>query len=334
MKSYITVFLISLLISSCNNNPFKNVDLSDSNVQLIFHSLDNDLFDNTDINKQRIEKLKDKYPQILPLFTTEVIRIGYPEDKGVDSLLKAFVTDTMIIKVKEMVDDKINKQQVNKDIEKAFRYYKYYFNNAVIPTVFTCISGFNQSIIMTDSIMGIGLDKYMGDDCKYYSQLGINAYQQINMKPEKIASDAMYAWIMTNFPFTDYGSQLIDKMIYEGKLLYILDAILPDTPDNLKIGYTPEQIKFCEENEADMWRYLAENKMLFSSDRMDIIRYTGDAPYTSSFSSDSPGRTACWLGWQIVRSYMENNQDITLLVLMSNKDCKQLLNKSKYHPKK
>jgi uncharacterized protein YjaZ len=81
-----------------------------------------------------------------------------------------------------------------------------------------------------------------------------------------------------------------------------------------------------------MWTYLAEHKMLFSNERMDIKRYTDDAPYTSSFTADSPGRTGCWLGWQIVKDYMKKNPGMTIPELMEEKDCRKILNYSAYQP--
>jgi uncharacterized protein YjaZ len=40
-----------------------------------------------------------------------------------------------------------------------------------------------------------------------------------------------------------------------------------------------------------------------------------------------------WLGWQIVRSYMENNDDVTLEQLLAM-NTKTIFENSKYKPKK
>ncbi|MFV0522742.1 MAG: hypothetical protein ACK5MI_10030 [Mangrovibacterium sp.] len=329
----ITFLLLAVCLLSCQKNKFEHVDLSNIRTNFVFQNFDSDLFALDSIGDSDIRKLQSQYPGILPLFTTEVIRIGYPEDKGVIGLLNSFVNDTTMRATKSLVDERINKEQLKEQLDKAFKYYHHYFPDKTIPKVFTCISGFNQSIVMTDSLLGIGVDKYLGRDCPYYPRLGISNYQQMNMYPQKILSDAIYAWSTVQFPFVGYGHQLIDKMIYEGKLQYMLEATLPELADSVRIGFTQKQLDFCKKNEGDMWRYLAENKMLFSTNRMDIIRYTGDAPYTSSFSAESPGRTGCWLGWQIVKSYMEHNPDVTLAQLMADKKTKLILNNSAYQAK-
>jgi hypothetical protein len=39
-----------------------------------------------------------------------------------------------------------------------------------------------------------------------------------------------------------------------------------------------------------------------------------------------------WAGWQIVKSCMKNNKDVTLQQLMGDQDAQKILNKSKYRP--
>ncbi|WP_372773188.1 hypothetical protein [Mangrovibacterium sp.] len=331
MKNIVTLLAFVLLLISCQRNPLK-VDLSNTKIDFRFHDFGNDLFEIKDGFESELSELEKDYPEILPLFTAEIINIGIPGEEGFNDLLLTFLNDSLINEVKAEVDKNIDRHLIREGLAESFRYFHYYFPDRIIPDVFTCVSGFNQSIVMTENLLGVGLDKYLGRDCSYYPRLGIPNYQQLNMYPEKIISDAMYAWGMTEFPFDGYGPHLIDRMIYEGKLLYLLDATLPDTPDTLKIGYTKKQMEFCVEKESAMWTYFVEYKMLFSTERMDIKRYVDDAPYTSSFTDQSPGRTGAWIGWQIVKAYMKNNPEVSLPELMTDKNCKNILNQSAYQP--
>jgi hypothetical protein len=81
-----------------------------------------------------------------------------------------------------------------------------------------------------------------------------------------------------------------------------------------------------------MWTFLAEHKLLFTTDRMSIKRFIDDGPYTSAFTDQSPGRTGAWIGWQIVRSYMKQNKEVTLAELMAKDDFQEILNQSGYQP--
>ncbi|MNL23930.1 hypothetical protein D3C87_1453440 [compost metagenome] len=59
------------------------------------------------------------------------------------------------------------------------------------------------------------------------------------------------------------------------------------------------------------------------------------APFSKFYleiDNDSPGRVGAWIGWQMVRSYMKNN-NVTLPELLKT-DNKEIFEKSKYKPKK
>jgi uncharacterized protein YjaZ len=81
-----------------------------------------------------------------------------------------------------------------------------------------------------------------------------------------------------------------------------------------------------------MWVYLIENDLLFSSDNFVIRKLTGEAPFTSYFTNESPGRAAIWIGYKIVESYMTKNRDISLDEMMKNTDVQAILDKAKYNP--
>ena len=66
----------------------------------------------------------------------------------------------------------------------------------------------------------------------------------------------------------------------------------------------------------------------------EIKKYTSEGPFTAAFSKAAPPRIGYWIGWQIVRQYMNNNPEVTMQQLMDNNDAQQLLAKSKYKPKK
>ena len=124
-------------------------------------------------------------------------------------------------------------------------------------------------------------------------------------------------------------------MIYFGKQLYLKDVLLPEYNDAEKMGYTPEEIKWCEENESYMWRYFIENEMLYSDDQKLANRFINPAPFSKFYleiDNESPGRVGAWMGWQIVQSYIKNNDVSLEQVLQLN--AKELFEKSKYKPKK
>jgi hypothetical protein len=122
-------------------------------------------------------------------------------------------------------------------------------------------------------------------------------------------------------------------MIHEGKLLYFSKSMLPEVEDYLIFGFSEAQMKFCRENEAQMWQYLVEHNLLFNSEQMTKRKLTGEAPYTAYFSKESPGRAAVWLGFRIIERYMINNKSVSLEQLMMKTDLQEILQNARYDPR-
>lgn len=332
MNKVVSLLSLIFLLAACTQNPMK-VDVSNVAVNLKIKHFDVDLLkQKPDQMQGAVPGLKKTYGDFFDIFTYRMIAIGGIDTPDFIASLNSFVADTLIRKLETNVAQKVDTVKIRKELELAFKHYKYYFPAKEIPTVYTCISGFNQSVVISRDILGVSLDKYMGSDCPFYQQLGLPAYKCRNMHQGKIVPDMMQGWADAEWPKADKENTLLSNMIHYGKVLYFLDAMFPDMNDTLKAGFTAKQLDFCKKNEARMWTYMAEHKMLFTTDRMSIKRFIDDAPYTASFSEESPGRTGAWLGWQIVRSYMKQNKEIKLADLMNNTDYQSILNQSGYQP--
>ncbi len=328
--------LICTMMISCNGcrkNPLKK-DVSKENVGIQIHRFDLDLFAvPPDSLKNYVPRLQTQYGTFFKLFTYEMIHIGGPQDPTFLSDLKRFSTDKITYKIrKETARVYPDVKWLEKDLTLAFKYYHYYFPEKKIPQVYTCISYFNQSIVVADGILGISLDKYLGKNCSFYPLLDLPQYKRANMCKERIVPESMYAWALSEFPYNDPTDNLLGEMIYQGKLMYFVDAMLPDVDDSLKIGYSAKQLNFCKTSEEAFWTFLVEQKLLFSTDFMLKRKLIKDAPFTTCFTNASPGRTGVWIGWQIVRTYMKNNPKVTLRQLMSNNNYQQILDDSGYSP--
>ena len=111
--------------------------------------------------------------------------------------------------------------------------------------------------------------------------------------------------------------------------------MIPSDSDAEKIGYTPEEIQWAQDNEGYMWRYFIENKLLFDTSSKLANRFINPAPFSKFYleiDNETPGSIGKWLGWQIVRSYAKNNE-VSLEALLQT-DAKELFDNSKYKPKK
>ncbi|HUX58776.1 MAG TPA: hypothetical protein VMV77_17530 [Bacteroidales bacterium] len=332
---YIFLLLIATLIASCKKNHYK-VNTSSIDVKIEIRRLEKDLF-TTDPNEilAVVPALKQKYNGFLQLFSY-VINTGNINEASFGDLLLRFCTDKQNNDVYEHVMDLYpDVTEIERGLEEGFRHYLFYFPRRNVPDIFTCITGFNNSIITADSIIGIGLDRYLGAGCEYYPRLEIYKYMAARMTPENIVSDCMYGWGASEWDFSILkypADNVISEMIHDGKLKYFEKCMLPETSDEIIFGFNSDQMKFCRNNESQMWQYLIENDLLFNSDQFTIRKLTGEAPFTSYFTNESPGRAAVWLGFRIVESCMMKNPGIKIEELMNNTDIQLILEKAKYSP--
>ena len=124
-------------------------------------------------------------------------------------------------------------------------------------------------------------------------------------------------------------------MIFEGKKMYLLDLYLPTISNQEKIGYSSDKFNWAKANEQQIWMYFIDRKILFSTDFNLNARFLENGPFSKFYMEQdnlSPGKIGVWLGWQIVRSFMEKN-DVSLQELLKmNED--EIFKKSNYKPKK
>ena len=223
---------------------------------------------------------------------------------------------------------------VQDDIESLFQHLKYYDKTFKVPRVITVTSDvdYRNKTIVTDTIVLISLDTYLGADHHFYE--GIQRFLTLKMKRSQIVSD-LAADYSENYIFQNKSKTLLDDMVYFGKQLYFKDKTIPFVSDAEKIGYTEEQLDWVKENESEVWRYFIERELLFSTDNSLAGRFIADAPFSKFYlelDGESPDRIGQYIGWQIVRSFMKNNEINFMEMLQMDAD--EIFNNSKFKPRK
>jgi len=225
---------------------------------------------------------------------------------------------------------------VEKELTEAFRHLRYYFPDAPIPRIYTYISGgeYDSPVRIFDSVLLIALDAYLGADFKPYAAEGLPFYRIRRMEQDYLLPDCISAMEHSFYPSRYPGNTLLDQMIGAGKRIYFIDAMIPAYPDRFKIGYTSEQMAWAEKNESQVWAVMIENRLLYSTSGNVIRTFLADGPFTADFSAESPPRLGEFIGWQIVKAWMERNDNSSLEAVLSEPDAQKILAGSKYKPDK
>ncbi|MBN2894026.1 MAG: hypothetical protein JXL97_19305 [Bacteroidales bacterium] len=334
MKKNTILFAIAIItLFSCNRNEFI-IDVSDIDVDLEIYRFDEQLFTiDPDEIYYEIPKIQSTYGEFFDIYNIDIIGVGMPEQKEYyENLSEFFYYCDQIGLYSEIAETfPPNNSTFEAKLADAFKHYKYYFPDKQIPAIITCVSGFNLSVFTGYGFIGISLDKYLGTNYEGYKEMFEN-YMTRRMHKEMIPVDVMKAWSMAEFQFNDSINTVMTNSIYEGRIQYFLDAMLPETADTLKWGYTQIQWGWANKYEKNIWNYMVSDKVVFSNETMQIKTYTGEAPFTTPFQNNSAPRAGSFIGYKIVQDYMKNNPDITLKDLMNERDYMKIYNNSYYKP--
>ncbi|MBP6978335.1 MAG: hypothetical protein KBB71_08490 [Lentimicrobiaceae bacterium] len=330
-KRWIGIILVMILSVSCGSQKtrWQSIDIRDiPGPDLTIHRYEEALF-SADTNRLA--------SAIHDLMGTYAVFLGSaPADSMGILQLRQYVRDPFIRQLYDETrslypDLKVQEQQLNE----IFRYYSYYFPDQAIPQVYTYVSGidYQNPVMFQPPDLLIALDMYLGEDYEHYRQLGVPAYRIRNFSKEFLIRDCVQELAAYHMKDLYPGDDVLEKMVVEGKKLYFLDALLPFEEDTVKIGFTDDQLRWCIENESNLWKFMIENEVLYSTDIQIINKFFNDGPFTRGFPG-SPARLGSWLGWQIIRNYMDHHSGLTLRDLLHETDAHEILRDSGYKPEK
>lgn len=318
-RAVLLLIFFSVTFHACDDGDKIEAEISKISIDLNVYRFDTE-FD--EVNPDQLDSLKSKYPFLFPE--------QYP-----DSIWRAKLNDSL----QKVLRTSVRKEFSDFDKEETaltslYKHVAYYFEGYKVPMVITVTNDvdYPNRIIATDSILFIGLDNYLGVDHEFYA--GFSKYISSGLDRNFLISDVSSAVGNTVTPRPKDRSFLA-QMVYYGKILYIKDKIIPFETDAKKIGYSEQQLQWVVENEEPIWRNFIENEYLYDTDNKLASRFLDPAPFSKfglELDSDSPGRAGRYIGWQMVRAFMNNNT--VSLEQMLNLSGEEIFKKSSYKPKK
>lgn len=318
MKKISIFFVLIITLFSCSKKDKIQEKAEKIPVEIIVDRYDKAFFETP---PAKLDVLKQKYPDFFPPTVSDSVLT----EKMQNPLWRELYTE-----VEKKYSDFSNQKT---EIETLFQYIKYYYPKTEIPKVTTVIQEMDTDykVIYTPKMLIISLELYLGKNHKFYE---FPKYMKQTFEQEQMLPDIVEAFSKTKVkPPTD--KEFLSQIIYAGKQLYLKDILLPELTEEVKMCYTTAQLKYCTDNEANMWRFFVQENLLYDSSPKLVQSFIAPAPF-SKFGmitdNETPGRVGAWFGLQIVRSFMENNnvppQQMFIL------DAKEIFQKSKYKPRK
>lgn len=332
-------FLVGFLIVSvagCNCGKSKHIpDVSAIKADAKVIRFDQELFAlDTNNIKAGVEALSAKYPDFAgPFFQNMFWNPNQPDSAEYFLQCRMFVGDSFLRHLADTCRTLYpDLNEVEKDLSRVFQFYRYYFPQAPLPKVYAFVSGYNFWTVVNEdiSVLGIGLDCTFGTNHAPY--LGIPNfhpyYMRRNLTKEQLVPQLVRG-IAERIAGPPSGNRMIDIMVAKGKMMYLADALMPEAPDSLRLGWTAEQTEYVEGSEESLYKYLVDANLLFSTKYADFRKFVELGPFDPNFSSDNPGNSGSWLGWQMVKQYMERTPGATLESMLRDRDSQKFLQKYK-----
>ena len=324
MQKIISFIVLIIVLISCKNDSCDDYpSTEDVNVELISY-------------QKEYKKITSKEGILSFLNENQTLKNGfflaqqYPDSIIVDYLYNVAYSggiDTIYTECESTFGDF---EKWKKQYEDAFSLLQYYFPDERLRTIATFIQGPQKDLHIEDTAVIVGLDYFLGPKATFRPQ----NYEYINKRyvPDAIVPMSMVL-ISTKYNRSAFDDKtLLAEMIYFGKSYYFAKSMLPCVGDSSIIGYSQDEAEGSMKNIDRIWSYFVEKEVLFETNHVEKKRYIEERPAVTEIGNKCPGRIGQWLGWQIVKAYMDNNDDVTLAQLMAEKDVKKIFDKSKFKP--
>jgi hypothetical protein len=346
MKKLLPILLL-IGIAACNSGN-NAPDVSHIKIDLKTQRFEQDFFAiDSNNTKAGLFQLEQKYPVFLPLFVNHVLGLGPVNDTNE----LAFEGSKRFLNLNQVVYKESQKlfkdfSGTAKELENGFRYVKHYFPDYKVPTIITTVGPMDALAPMSnnepspnymgENFLAVSLQFYLGKDFSIYNDPGYISsvapqYRSARFSKEYIAGDVFKLVIDDLFPDSSSRYPLIERFIEKGKRLYLLQQFLPNSNDTLLIGYTGKQLEWCKENERSMYNFFIQQNLLFEIDPALTQNFTTDGPTTQGMPEQSPGNIGAFLGWEIVKAYMQKKPSVTVAQLMRTSN-KNIFNEADYKP--
>ncbi len=312
-----TIFIISFLFVRCNDADKVNEEIAKIDIDVTVSRFDREF---AEAEVSDLPRLKQTYPYLFPK--------QYP-----DSIWEAKLKDSVQVELFREVGEAFpNFETEKEDLKSVFQHIKYYFPRFNVPRVITLTSevDYNNQVILADTLLLIGLDTYLGVEHHFYQD--IQNYIAAGLDKKYIATDVADNFAQKVVPRLN-DRTFLSQMIYYGKILYLKDKLLPNKDEAVRMKYSEEQMEWAMANEEPIWRNFIEQEHLYSTDSNLRLRFLEPAPFSKfglELDNESPGRLGQYIGWQIVRAFMENNE-VTLQQLLPI-SAEEIFKKSRYKP--
>lgn len=280
---------------------------------------------------EKIAAFQAEYAPMIRVLERSLFKTATTDSAEVDMdrLLNYFSEPTLLQLYKATENTFADVSSIEQSLASGFEFLKAELPDLQVPAIYLHVSGLNQNVLVADSLLSISIDKYLGADFPLYQDFFYD-YQLRRMQASAVVPDYFTAWLYAEYPFEGKEEVLLERMIYEGKIKYLVQLSVPSVSEEELFGFTSEELAWCKANESGIWKSIVEKKHLYTPDVLTTLKYFEGQP-SVFISEEAPGNLGPWVGYQIVKKEIERTKS-SLAALMQNNNAQDILTQSRYKP--
>ena len=323
------IYLSTILLTACGGGSHPNVEPA-VDLDLRIERLDQDLFRSANDTTGNFNlRLYATYGPFYQEYVERILRLAPLDDPRLPVALTGFTMNPDWSALQLRADSVLGDMEPQRaEFELAFERLKTFFPDSIVPRIIAFNSGFNYGVTPTDSVLGVGVEWFVARGSRVEAMLAADVFPQYmkeRMRPEMLVPSAVKGWLQVHYTRDVRGADVLTNLVEIGKVMYLLDALLPETNPALKLAFSDDQLKWCEDNEFNIWKELVAKEQLYSKKTEDIDRLLNDGPFTNGFPRESPGHIGEWIGYRMVKAYMDDHADMTMTQLFTDADARAVL---------
>lgn len=174
-----------------------------------------------------IQQMSTDYPIETRTLIEKMLQLGTVDDPMINTKFLHFYQDsTLQLLIADTEAAFANMDDINAELKTAFNNLSEWLPGFPVPEVYAQIGALDQSIVVSDRMIGISLDKYMGSDYPLYRKY-YPAQMRKSMTRSYIAPDCLTFYLLSIYQLNNFDQRSqLDHDLQMGKAMYVVNRAI------------------------------------------------------------------------------------------------------------
>lgn len=173
-------------------------------------------------------QLNTSYPRQTRMLIEDILQLGKVDDPNINQKFLHFFQDSTLLQLISEVEHQYKQtDDLDKELTDAFEQLCHMLPSIEVPQIYAQIGSLDQSIVVSDGMLGISLDKYLGSDNPLYLKYGYSEQQRAMMQRSYIVPDCLGFYLLSLYPLpagADSVQQLRDA--HMGRIQWVVNRAM------------------------------------------------------------------------------------------------------------